>query len=175
MPVSVSRRFAIAIACLALAGFIATVDQLIKNQIVAEFKLFEVRPFIGDLVKLTYVLNDSAAFSFGFGFTGIFTLISSAATVLVVWFITVKSKSTMWSIIAAVLLGGVLGNLLDRIFRSPSVGLGKVVDYIQIPFNFPIFNIADIAIVSMAILGALLVMLGYDIGKPGKPGKAKDD
>jgi signal peptidase II len=78
----------------------------------------------------------------------------------------------MWSIIAAVLLGGVLGNLLDRLFRSPGAGLGKVVDYIQIPFNFPIFNIADIAIVSMAILSALLVMLGYDIGKPGK---AKDD
>jgi signal peptidase II len=157
---------------LALAGLIATLDQVIKNQIVADFKMYEVRPFLGDLVKLTYVLNDSAAFSFGFGLTGIFTLISSLATLLVIWFITVKSKSTMWSVIAAVLLGGVLGNLIDRLFRSPGAGLGKVVDYIQIPFNFPIFNIADIAIVSMAILGALLVMLGYDIGKPGK---AKDD
>jgi signal peptidase II len=157
---------------LALAGLIATLDQVIKNHIVADFKMYEVRPFLGDLVKLTYVLNDSAAFSFGFGLTGIFTLISSLATLLVIWFITVKSKSTMWSVIAAVLLGGVLGNLIDRLFRSPGAGLGKVVDYIQIPFNFPIFNIADIAIVSMAILGALLVMLGYDIGKPGK---AKDD
>ena len=172
MPASSSRRLVITIACLAIAGLIATLDQVIKNQIVADFKMYEVRPFLGDLVKLTYVLNDSAAFSFGFGLTGIFTLISSIATLLVIWFITVKSKSTMWSIIAAVLLGGVLGNLIDRLFRSPGAGLGKVVDYIQIPFNFPIFNIADIAIVSMAILGALLVMLGYDIGKPGK---AKDD
>jgi signal peptidase II len=172
MPASTSRRIVIAIACLAIAGLITTLDQVIKNQIVAEFKMYEVRPFLGDLVKLTYVLNDSAAFSFGFGLTGIFTLISSIATLLVIWFITVKSKSTMWSVIAAVLLGGVLGNLIDRLFRSPGAGLGKVVDYIQIPFNFPIFNIADIAIVSMAILGALLVMLGYDIGKPGK---AKDD
>lgn len=172
MPASSSRRLVITIACLAIAGLIATLDQVIKNHIVADFKMYEVRPFLGDLVKLTYVLNDSAAFSFGFGLTGIFTLISSVATLLVIWFITVKSKSTMWSIIAAVLLGGVLGNLLDRLFRSPGAGLGKVVDYIQIPFNFPIFNIADIAIVSMAILGALLVMLGYDIGKPGK---VKDD
>jgi len=172
MPASSSRRLLITIACLALAGLIATLDQVIKNHIVADFKMYEVRPFLGDLVKLTYVLNDSAAFSFGFGLTGIFTLISSLATLLVIWFITVKSKSTMWSVIAAVLLGGVLGNLIDRLFRSPGAGLGKVVDYIQIPFNFPIFNIADIAIVSMAILGALLVMLGYDIGKPGK---AKDD
>ncbi len=172
MPASSSRRLVITIACLAIAGLITTLDQVIKNHIVADFKMYEVRPFLGDLVKLTYVLNDSAAFSFGFGLTGMFTLISSIATLLVIWFITVKSKSTMWSIIAAVLLGGVLGNLIDRLFRSPGAGLGKVVDYIQIPFNFPIFNIADIAIVSMAILGALLVMLGYDIGKPGK---AKDD
>ena len=172
MPASSSRRLVITIAGLAIAGLTATLDQVIKNHIVADFKMYEVRPFLGDLVKLTYVLNDSAAFSFGFGLTGIFTLISSIATLVVIWFITVKSKSTMWSIIAAVLLGGVLGNLIDRLFRSPGAGLGKVVDYIQIPFNFPIFNIADIAIVSMAILGALLVMLGYDIGKPGK---AKDD
>lgn len=172
MPASSSRRLSLVTACLVLAGLITLLDQVIKNHIVAEFKMYEVRPFLGDLVKLTYVLNDSAAFSFGFGLTGIFTLISSVATVLIVWFITVKSQSTMWSIIAAVLLGGVLGNLIDRLFRSPGAGLGKVVDYIQIPFNFPIFNIADIAIVSMAILAALLVMLGYDIGKPGK---AKDE
>jgi signal peptidase II len=172
MSTTSSRRLFTAVACLAIAGFIATIDQIIKNQIVTDFKMYEVRPFIGDLVKLTYVLNDSAAFSFGFGLTGLFTIISSAATLLVIWFITVKSRSTMWSVIAAVLLGGVMGNLFDRLFRSPGAGLGKVVDYIQIPFNFPIFNIADIAIVSMAILGALLVLFGYDIGKPGK---AKDD
>lgn len=172
MPAPSNRRIVIIITALAIAGLIAALDQLIKNQIVADFKMYEVRPFLGDLVKLTYVLNDSAAFSFGFGLTGIFTLISSIATLLVIWFITVKSKSTMWSIIAAVLLGGVLGNLIDRLFRSPGAGLGKVVDYIKIPFDFPIFNIADIAIVSMAILGALLVMLGHEIGKPGK---VKDD
>lgn len=172
MPAPSNRRIVIIITSLAIAGLIAALDQLIKNQIVADFKMYEVRPFLGDLVKLTYVLNDSAAFSFGFGLTGIFTLISSIATLLVIWFITVKSKSTMWSIIAAVLLGGVLGNLIDRLFRSPGAGLGKVVDYIKIPFDFPIFNIADIAIVSMAILGALLVMLGHEIGKPGK---IKDD
>lgn len=172
MPAPSNRRIVIIITALAIAGLIAALDQLIKNQIVADFKMYEVRPLLGDLVKLTYVLNDSAAFSFGFGLTGIFTLISSIATLLVIWFITVKSKSTMWSIIAAVLLGGVLGNLIDRLFRSPGAGLGKVVDYIKIPFDFPIFNIADIAIVSMAILGALLVMLGHEIGKPGK---VKDD
>jgi signal peptidase II len=70
---------------------------------------------------------------------------------------------------AAVLLGGVLGNLIDRFVRSPGGGLGKVVDYIQIPFNFPIFNLADICIVTMAILAALRIMLGHSIGISSKP------
>jgi signal peptidase II len=172
MASSTRGKILLAVTSLALATIIVIVDQLIKNVIVAEFALYESRPFLGDVIRLTYVLNDSAAFSLGFGLTGLFTIISSAATIALIWFILTKSKTTGWSLIAAVMLGGVVGNLVDRLFRSPGAGLGKVVDYIQIPFNFPIFNLADIAIVSMASLAALLVLLGYDIGKPRK---AKDD
>ena len=172
MAFSFRSKLFVTFAAISVATLIAVTDQLIKNFIVAEFDMYEVRPFLGEVVKLTYILNDSAAFSLGFGLTGLFTLISSVATLALIWFIGFKSKSTAWSIIAAVMLGGVVGNLLDRLFRSPGAGLGKVVDYIQIPFNFPIFNLADIAIVSMAILSALLVLLGHDVGRPRK---AKDD
>jgi signal peptidase II len=172
MAFSFRSKSFVTFAAILVATLIAVTDQLIKNFIVAEFEMYEVRPFLGEVVKLTYILNDSAAFSLGFGLTGLFTLISSVATLALIWFIAFKSKSTAWSIIAAVMLGGVVGNLLDRLFRSPGAGLGKVVDYIQIPFNFPIFNLADIAIVSMAILSALLVLLGHDVGRPRK---AKDD
>ena len=172
MAFSFRSKSFVTFAAILVATLIAVTDQLIKNFIVAEFEMYEVRPFLGEVVKLTYILNDSAAFSLGFGFTGLFTLISSVATLALIWFIAFKSKSTAWSIIAAVMLGGVVGNLIDRLFRSPGAGLGKVVDYIQIPFNFPIFNLADIAIVSMAILSALLVLRGHDVGRPRK---AKDD
>ena len=172
MAFSLRSKSFVTFAAISVATLTAVTDQLIKNFIVAEFDMYEVRPFLGEVVKLTYILNDSAAFSLGFGLTGLFTLISSVATLALIWFIAFKSKSTAWSIIAAVMLGGVVGNLLDRLFRSPGAGLGKVVDYIQIPFNFPIFNLADIAIVSMAILSALLVLLGHDVGRPRK---AKDD
>lgn len=64
-----------------------------------------------------------------------------------------------------VLLGGILGNLIDRLFRPPSFGEGYVIDYIQIPFNFPIFNIADIAIVTICSLSVVRIMLGHEIGK----------
>ena len=172
MAFSFRSKSFVTFAAILVATLIAVTDQLIKNFIVAEFEMYEVRPFLGEVVKLTYILNESAAFSLGFGLTGLFTLISSVATLALIWFIAFKSKSTAWSIIAAVMLGGVVGNLLDRLFRSPGAGLGKVVDYIQIPFNFPIFNLADIAIVSMAILSALLVLFGHDVGRPRK---AKDD
>lgn len=168
MSVSSRRKLLMASLAIALAAGLTLTDQLIKNLIVENFKTFEVRPFLGDVVKLTYVLNDSAAFSLGFGFTGIFTVISSVAAIALLWFILAKSKSASWSIMAGVLLGGVLGNLTDRLVRSPGGGLGKVVDYIQIPFNFPIFNLADIAIVSMAILAALRIMLGQSVGRSGK-------
>ena len=168
MSASSRRKSITASLAIALAALLALTDQLIKNLIVENFRLFEVRPFLGDVVKLTYVLNDSAAFSLGFGFTGIFTLLSSAAAIALIWFIIARSRSVGWSIMAGALLGGVLGNLTDRLVRSPGGGLGKVVDYIQIPFNFPIFNLADIAIVSMAILAALRIMLGHSVGRHNK-------
>lgn len=151
-----------------LAAVVATTDQLIKNWIVANFHTFEVKPFLGDVIKLTYVLNDSAAFSMGFGMTGIFTIISSVAVVGLFWFILAKTETLGWSIMAAVLLGGVAGNLIDRFVRFPGSGLGRVVDYIQIPFNFPVFNLADSAIVIIASITVIRVLLGHSIGKAGK-------
>ena len=165
MAIRSNKKTWITLSALLLAASLAAIDQFIKNLIVANFSTFERRPFIGELVQLTYVLNDSAAFSIGFGMTGIFTIISSVASLALIWFIAVRSQTLGWSLMAAILLGGVLGNLIDRFVRNPGGGMGKVVDYIQIPFNFPVFNLADICIVSMAILAALRITLGHSVGK----------
>ncbi len=66
---------------------------------------------------------------------------------------------------AGVLLGGVTGNLIDRLIREPGFAVGHVVDYIQIPFNFPIFNLADIAIFIICSLSVVRVMRGDQIGR----------
>ena len=165
MAISSNKKTWITLCALVLAAALAATDQLIKNLIVANFSTFELRPFLGELVQLTYVLNDSAAFSIGFGMTGIFTIISSVASLALIWFISYRSETLGWSLMAAILLGGVVGNLIDRFVRNPGGGMGKVVDYIQIPFNFPVFNLADICIVSMAILAALRITLGHPVGK----------
>jgi signal peptidase II len=65
---------------------------------------------------------------------------------------------------AGIFLAGVVGNLIDRLIREPSFGNGHVVDFIQIPFNFPVFNLADIFIVSIASLAVIRVFRGENLG-----------
>jgi len=60
------------------------------------------------------------------------------------------------------LLGGALGNLSDRLFRAPGLGRGHVVDWIQLP-HYPVFNLADAAVVCGAIAMVLLSVFGRDL------------
>jgi signal peptidase II len=139
-------------------------DQFLKNFLIETLKPGQPIDFLGSLVKLNLVFNDSAAFSIGFGATWIFTIISSSAVLVLIWF-SFKIETTGWSVMAGVLLGGVTGNLIDRLIREPGFAVGHVVDYIQIPFNFPIFNLADIAIFIICSLSVVRVMRGDQIGR----------
>jgi signal peptidase II len=140
----------------ACAFTVIALDQFLKNYLI--LKLEEGAPidFIGSLVRLNLVYNDSAAFSIGFGATWIFTVL--------LWF-SRKIETTGWAIMAGVLLGGVSGNLIDRYLREPGFAIGHVVDYIQIPLNFPIFNVADMAIFFICSISVIRVMRGDQIGR----------
>lgn len=119
-------------------------------------------PFIGEVLKLYLVWNDSAAFSIGFGVTWIFTLISSIAA-LVILFLILKTKSNVWRATLSVLWAGVIGNLIDRLFREPGFPSGKVVDFLQLPFGFPVFNVADICISGSMTIVVILIMRGQKL------------
>ena len=138
-------------------------DQLTKELALANLERYTPVPVIGDLLQFTLAFNDRAAFSLGGASTWVFTLISSTVALSLLWF-GPKFKTKSWLILGGLALGGVCGNLIDRLFRAPGFPKGHVVDFIQIPFNFPIFNIADIAICSAAFLIALRVILGQKIG-----------
>jgi signal peptidase II len=112
------------------------------------------------------LFNDSAAFGIGFGYTWILAVISLAAALATIWY-SRKLESISWSVMTGIFLGGVVGNLIDRLIREPSFGNGHVVDFIQVPLNFPIFNLADTFIVSMAILSVVRVMRGENLGGIG--------
>lgn len=146
------------------AWLVIALDQFVKNYLIATLSPGSPINFIGSLVRLNLVFNDSAAFSIGFGATWVFTILSSAAVLVLIWF-SFRIETTGWAVMAGVLLGGVTGNLIDRLVREPGFAIGHVVDYIQVPFNFPIFNIADMAIFIVCSLSVIRVLRGDQIGR----------
>ncbi len=155
---------------LIVALILIAVDQFTKNLAIASLDLGVNYPVIGEILTWRLVYNDSAAFSLGFGYTWILAVISAAAALATIWYAR-KITSKSWQIMTGVFLAGVVGNLIDRLTREPSFGNGHVVDFIRIPFNFPVFNLADIFIVSMAILAVIRVYRGENLG--GVSPKAK--
>lgn len=146
-----------------VALVLITLDQLTKNLAIATLNLGVDYPVIGEVLDWRLVYNDSAAFSLGFGQTWILAVIATAAMLATIWY-SMRITSRSWAVMAGVFLAGVVGNLIDRLIREPSFGNGHVVDFIKIPFNFPVFNLADIFIVSMAILAVIRVFRGENLG-----------
>jgi signal peptidase II len=120
--------------------------------------------FVGEFLKFYLVRNDSAAFSIGNGQTWLFTIFSSIAVALLLWF-GPRTKAKSWALIAGLLLGGVAGNLVDRVTRSPGFPNGQVIDFLQLPFGFAIFNLADTAIVVAMSIVMIRIIRGHKIGQ----------
>ena len=99
---------------------------------------------LGDWFTLHLTSNPGAAFSTGTGFTIVFTCLAMVAVVVVLW-LSRRIASVGWALGLGFLLGGVGGNLTDRIVREPEPFHGHVVDFLMLP-NWPVFNIADMCI-----------------------------
>jgi len=118
---------------------------------------------VGELLRFRLAYNDSAAFSLGVGATWVLTTISLVASIALVYY-GWRTKTLVWTAIAGFALGGAVGNLIDRALKPPTFFNGHVVDFIQIPFNFPIFNLADTFLVTAVALAILRTLLGDEIG-----------
>lgn len=101
-------------------------------------------PVLGDWLVLHLTSNPGAAFSTGTDFTIVFTGLAMGAVVVVLW-LSRRLVSTGWALALGLLLGGVGGNLTDRVVREPEPFHGHVVDFLMVP-NWPVFNVADICI-----------------------------
>lgn len=145
------------------AVLVVIADQSAKDAVITFLQPGVSYDFLGSVVRLYLTYNDSAAFSIGFGITWIFTLISSAAALVLLWF-GPRVNTVGWALMAGTALGGVTGNLIDRLTRAPGFPAGQVVDFIQIPFNFPIFNLADSAICIVAALVVIQMARGRKLG-----------
>jgi len=153
---------------LVVSWAVILVDQGTKYLAIENLEPYKSVNVLGDVLKFTLVYNDSAAFSIGFGMTWIFTILSSIATIVLLW-LSRKIETLGWAVMAGVLLGGVVGNLIDRLTRDPGFAVGHVVDFFQLPFGFAVFNVADIAIVVTASLTVIRVMRGDTIGRKSVP------
>jgi lipoprotein signal peptidase len=123
---------------------------------------------IGSVLTLCEERNAGAAFSIGGAST---TVVFSVIAVGVIAFIIRTARriySLPWAIALGLLLGGALGNLTDRLFRSPGPLRGWVVDWIQLP-HWPVFNLADSSIVCGGILMVALAMRGLRIDGTRQP------
>ena len=149
----------LALAVVAVPVYVA--DQLTKAWATANLQPDHPRNLIGSVLQLNLVRNSGAAFSIATGQTWVLTLIACSVVVFVI-FTARRLGSRGWALALGLLLAGSLGNLTDRMFRAPGPGRGHVVDFLQLP-HYPIFNIADSAIVSAAVLIALLAFRGVRI------------
>ena len=121
---------------------------------------------IGDTVTWTLVRNSGAAFSLATGYTWVLTLIATGVVFGIIW-MGRRLVSPWWAVGLGMILGGALGNLVDRFFRSPGPLHGHVVDFLSIGW-WPVFNVADPAVVGGAILLVTLSLFGYDFDTTGR-------
>lgn len=135
-------------------------DQFVKHLTITNLPYQESVPVLGEFLQLYYVRNPGAAFSLGSEVTWIFTIALAVVAGVIIWK-AFGIRSRLWAVVLGCLLGGVLGNLTDRLLRDPGFPVGHVVDMISMPWMMPaIFNVADIFIVTGMISVALLVVVG---------------
>jgi signal peptidase II len=146
---------------LAIAAGVLALDIASKAIVVAALSDRPPIRLLGGLLTLRESRNSGAAFSIGTSMTIVFTVIA----VGVIIFILRTSRriySLPWAVALGLLLGGAMGNLGDRILRAPGPFRGWVVDWIEVP-HWPVFNLADSAIVCGGVLMVLIAARGYRI------------
>jgi signal peptidase II len=146
---------------LAIAAGVLALDIASKAIVVATLSDRPPIRLLGGLLTLRESRNSGAAFSIGTSMTIVFTVIA----VGVIIFILRTSRriySLPWAVALGLLLGGAMGNLGDRILRAPGPFRGWVVDWIEVP-HWPVFNLADSAIVCGGVLMVLIAARGYRI------------
>jgi len=149
-----------------VAAVVLALDVATKVLAVKLLRPGEPVSIIGDTVTWTLVRNSGAAFSMATGYTWVLTLIATVVVIGILW-MGRRLVSPWWAVGLGMILGGALGNLADRFFRSPGPLRGHVVDFLSIGW-WPVFNVADPAVVGGAALVMGLSMFGYDFDRVGR-------
>lgn len=128
-------------------GLIVGIDQLIKMQIVNYVKPVGEITVIPNFLKFSYVENQGVAFGILQNYKYFFIIVSLFMILVFIYFIFFKKMNSKLLLVASILiLGGGIGNFIDRLF------LGYVIDYIKVSFFPPVCNFADYCISVGAVL-----------------------
>ena len=168
-PAAVGRSRAILAVLPVVALVILVLDLVTKIVVVATIDPQRPVQIIGDTVTLRLVRNSGAAFSFATGYTWVLTIVAAAVVVGLIRFSS-RLRSAWWAVGLGLVLGGALGNLVDRFFRSPGPLRGHVVDFVSVGW-WPVFNVADSAVVCGAILLVALTVVGVEIDGTRTPSR----
>jgi signal peptidase II len=143
-----------------IAAIVVVIDQFTKFLAVILLEGHEPVPVIGTLAGFNFYRNPGAALGLGSSVTWVFPIIAIGvfATILV---LSRKLGSRTWAIGLGLLLGGLIGNLVDRLFREPSFLHGAVVDFIDL--SLFICNVADIAISAAAVTLVIASLRGIEL------------
>jgi signal peptidase II len=148
-----------------VAAVALTLDVLTKVLVVATLQGRDPVELLGGLVYLQLVRNPGAAFGMATGMTWVLALVAIAVVATIGW-LAGKLRSRGWAVGLGLVLAGALGNLVDRFFRAPGPFRGHVVDFISVfspdGDTWPVFNVADSAIVLGGILIVVLSLMGKD-------------
>ena len=161
---------------LGIAAAVTLVDQVTKHLTVVLLDDREPVKVLWGLVYLMHVRNSGAAFSMGTGVTWVFPIVA-LVVIVVLGFVIRHVRSTAWAIALGLVLGGVIGNLGDRLFRSPGPFMGHVVDMVSLlderGQGFPVFNGADSALTIGVALIILLELSGRQRDGTRLPSRAE--
>ena len=145
----------------AIAAITALVDQLTKWWAIRALGDGRRIEIFGQFLSFRYLRNPGAAFGIGYGYTWILTIVVIGVILVIIRFLR-RIGSRGWAWAFGLLLGGAIGNLIDRLFRYPGFTHGHVVDFIAY-WNWFVGNVADIAIVVAAGLIIILSLKGVGI------------
>ncbi len=149
----------------AIATTVVVLDLISKIVIVATVQPNQPVRLLGGLVYLSLIRNPGAAFSLATGMTWLLALVAIGVVIVIIR-MAPRLRSTPWAVSLGLVLGGAIGNLIDRIFRAPGFLQGHVVDFVSVfgpnAEYFPVFNVADSAITIGGISLVVTALLGID-------------
>ncbi len=165
---------------LVIAVAVLLVDLVTKILAVTQLNPGQPVYLVGEQIRLVLIRNPGAAFSMATGMTWILTIVAVGVVIGIVRYGR-RLTSPWWALGLGLVLGGALGNLIDRFFRAPGPFQGHVVDFFAVG-NFPVFNVADSAITVGAILLVGLTLFGVEptaesagAAKRDAPGSSADE